>query len=92
MPDGDFDLNIPGARLSGSARGVSERAVLILGLSAIGGFCVTAIVITLLNQAALARGRFANRPYGLWPAWVFASAGTSGLVVRPAGCTRSLVR
>ena len=48
MPDGDLDLNLPGARLSGSARGVSERAVLILVLSAIGGFCFTAIVITLL--------------------------------------------
>ena len=48
MPDGDLGINIPGARLSGSARGVSDRVVLVLGLSAIFGFCVTAIVITLI--------------------------------------------
>ena len=48
MPEAEARVRLLGARLSGSARGVSERTVLILGLSAIGAFCVTAIVITLL--------------------------------------------
>ena len=48
MPDSNFDLDFPGARFSGRARDVSDRTVLILGLSAIFTFSVTAIAITLI--------------------------------------------
>ena len=48
MPDSNFDLNVPGARFSGSARGVSDATVRLLGLAAIIAFSVVAITITLI--------------------------------------------
>ena len=48
MPDAEAEFNVYNARFSGSARGVSDGTVRLLGLAAIGSFSVTAIVITLI--------------------------------------------
>lgn len=48
MPDTKARLSWMGVRFSGSARDVSNKAVVILGLAAIIAFCVTAIAITLI--------------------------------------------
>ena len=48
MPEAEARVRLLGARLSGSARGGSDGTSSDTGLSAMAGFCVTAIVITLL--------------------------------------------